>query len=194
MRGRAAAALVPENEHEAMAALVRGARPLARPSGRGHGSTGKTSTKDILLSVGRTAAQLQPSRKPQQRDRPAANAHPDRARHRGRRRRDGHAGARAGTRAESHRQARDRGDHADRPGALELFGTVERSPRRRPRSSPSSRAAASSASRPASGCSTYSREDVEVVTYGEEGDVELLGRAGGARGAPRRACWASGWS
>ena len=97
----AAATLVPDDEFAAMAALGRAVRE--RSDARVvaiTGSSGKTSTKDILAALCRPVARDGRRRgRLQQRDRPAADADAHRARHRGRDHRDGHARARPDRRA-----------------------------------------------------------------------------------------------
>ena len=163
-----------------MAALGRAVRDRSRARVVAvTGSTGKTSTKDILAALCRphlrTVAAEQSHNNEIGLPLTLTRIEPDtEIVDRG----DGDARARPGARScAASPGRRSRVITQIGPAHLELFGTVERSPRRRPRSSPSSRAggvvcvpAGERLLDP-----HLRREDVEVVTYGDGGDVELLG-------------------
>ena len=89
----AAAALVPEHPHAALATIAGEVRDRSTARVVGiTGATGKTTTKDILAALcSRHAAHGRLGGELQQRARRAAHALPARARHRGLHRRDGHA-------------------------------------------------------------------------------------------------------
>ena len=116
---RGAATLVPRDQEAALAALAS----LVRSKSDARvvavvGSTGKTSTKDILGALcGAVGADDLGGGEPEQRDRPAADGLQARARDRDPRHRDGHARARADRRALRDRAARRRARVVDRPGA-----------------------------------------------------------------------------
>ena len=116
---RGAATLVPRDQEAALAALAS----LVRSKSDARvvavvGSTGKTSTKDILGALcGAVTPTIWAGGEPEQRDRPAADGVQARAGDRDPRHRDGHARARADRRALRDRAARRRRRLVDRPGA-----------------------------------------------------------------------------
>ncbi len=112
----AAATLVPDDAHAALAALAGAVRARSDAQVVGiTGSVGKTSTKDILAALAASApAHRRGGGRLQQRARPAAHAVPDRARHRSRRDGDGDARGRSDPRPCTHRAAAHRRHHRDR--------------------------------------------------------------------------------